>query len=142
MGDGPPCRDGPELNVARHSGAKFPGAELIPDLSKTSNDLVHVGPLGWIFLDHIGEKRLHELEAMVFLVCRSQKFVLKEVGKESGPGYNILELSSQGNTHQWETDYTVSSHPDAQVRTCRHHATACRVVARGQGHKTERGRSR
>jgi hypothetical protein len=74
MGDGPPCRDGPELNVARHPGAKFPGTELVSDLSKTSNDLIHVGALRRVFLDHIGDKWLHELEAMVFLVRKVRTF--------------------------------------------------------------------
>jgi len=77
MGHGPPCHNGPDLNVAGHPGAKFPAAELVSDLRKTSNDLIHVGALGRVFLDHIGDKWLHELEAIVSLVSRSQNLVLR-----------------------------------------------------------------
>ena len=75
MGNEPPCRDGPDLIVAPHPGAKFPSAELASDLSKASNDLIHVGALGWVFLVHVIDKRLHGLEAIVFLARRSQNFI-------------------------------------------------------------------
>ena len=143
MGDGPPCRDRPELNVTRHSGTKLPSAELLSDVSKTSNDLIHVGALRWVFMDHIGNKRLHELEAVVSLVRKSQKVLLNKNGtNESGPAYNLLEPSFLGNTHRWEMDYTGSSRPDVQVQTCHRHSAAGRVVARLQGHRTASGRSR
>ena len=67
MGYGPPSCDEPDFSVAGYPGAKFPGAEFASDLSKASNDLIHLGALGRVFLDHIGNKWLHELEAMVFL---------------------------------------------------------------------------
>jgi hypothetical protein len=73
MGDRPPRCDGPNLNVAWHSRSKFPGTELFSDPSKTSDDLIHSGALRRVFLDHIGDKRLHELEAMISLVRKSQK---------------------------------------------------------------------
>jgi hypothetical protein len=82
MGDGPPCCDGPDLNVASYPGPKFPGAELASDFSKTSNDLIHVGTLRRVFLDHIGDKRLHKLEAMVSLVSVESGSVLQD-GKRS-----------------------------------------------------------
>lgn len=68
MGDGPPCRNGPEINVARNLGTKCPKTEPLSDLSKASDDLIHVGALGRVLLDHIGNEWLHEFEAIVFLV--------------------------------------------------------------------------
>ncbi len=66
----------------------------------------------------------------------------KKGKRDSGPAYNLLEPSSLGNTHQWETGYMGSSRPGAQVRTCRHQAAAGRVVAHWQGHRAESGQSR
>lgn len=68
MGDGPPCCDRPDLNVARQTGTKCPKTEPLSDLSKTSDDLIHVGALGGVLLDHIGDEWLHKFEAIVFLV--------------------------------------------------------------------------
>lgn len=92
MCDGPPCYDRPDVNVAPHPRSKFPVAELHFDLRKASNDLIHVGALGWVFLDHICDKWFHKLEAMVFLVCGSQKIVWGEM--EENPDLDIV-LSNQ-----------------------------------------------
>ena len=73
MGDGPPCRNGPELNVVRNLGTKLSTAEPLSNLSETSDNLIHVGALGRVLLDHIGDKRLNELEAMIFLVLKGHK---------------------------------------------------------------------
>jgi hypothetical protein len=83
MGDRPPRCDGPNFNVARHSKSKFTGAELFSNLGKTSDNLIRVGALRRVFLDHIGNKRLHESEAMVSLACRNQNcFERQKNGKK------------------------------------------------------------
>jgi hypothetical protein len=64
----PPGCDDPDLNVASYPGPKFPGAELASDFSKTGNDLIHVRTPRRVFVDHISDKRSHELEAVVSLV--------------------------------------------------------------------------
>lgn len=129
MGDGPPCHNRPELGVARHPGTKLPSTAFGSHLSKTSDDLIHVGPLGRVFLNHIGDQWLHELKAMVFLVRGSQDFVLVLKKNETIPSYNVPEPSFLSNRHRWETGHTGSSGLDAQVRTCRHHLAVRQAVA-------------
>ncbi len=74
MRHGSECCDEPDLSVSRHPGAKFPRAEFVSDLREASDDLIHVRALFRVFLNHVGDKRLHELEAKVPLVRKRQVF--------------------------------------------------------------------
>jgi hypothetical protein len=67
MANRPPRSDQKNLIPAGNSRAQLPRTELALDLGTTGHDFVHVRALPRIFLDHVSDKWLYELEPFAFL---------------------------------------------------------------------------
>jgi len=78
-----PRGDRPNLIVASHPGAELPCTESVHYLGETIYNLVHSRTLLRILLDHVGDERFHEFEAMVLLMCMTQNSLNLRTNEEA-----------------------------------------------------------